>query len=136
MANEYIFFDATLRDRFAAFVAGHGIGYEVRPDEIAGFVVELPDDLADALEAAIEAEYDALMDEQRELVEAAEGDEARDLMGVDLTLADGRALTVRLPAAQARRLFAHFSSEEIHALVTAIAESVLDPVDGPLCRDR
>jgi hypothetical protein len=136
LANEYIFFDAALRDRFTSFVAGLGIACGARPDAIAGFVVDLPDDLADALEAAIEAEYDALMDEQRELVEALEGDEARDLMGVDITLADGRTLTVRLPAQQARRLFEHFSSEEIHALVSAIADSVLDPIDGPICRDR
>jgi len=136
MATEYIFFDPALRDRFTSFVAARGIDFSVRPDTIAGFVVDLPDDLADSLAEAVEAEYDALMDQQRELVEAMDGDEARDLMGVDVTLADGRTLTVRLPAAQARRLFAHFDSEEIHALVAAIAESVLDPVDAPLCRDR
>lgn len=132
--NGYIFFDAALSERFLAFAANQGVAGRVRPDPMEGFVVELPDDLADDIEAAIEAEYDALMDEQRDLVEAAEGDEARDLMGVSVTLPDGRLCVVRLPASHARRLVEHFSIGEIQELVSAIAQGVLHPVDGPLCR--
>ena len=134
MANEYIFFDRSLCDRFVRFVAGCGIASEVRPDEMDAFVVDLPDGLAEDLEESVEAEYEALMDEQRGLVEAGEGDEARDLMGITVTLPDGRPCVVRLPAAYARRLFKHFSVEEIHALVSAVARDVADPNTAPLCR--
>ena len=44
MANEYIFFDETLRDRFAGFLADRGIASELRADRIEGFVVGLADD--------------------------------------------------------------------------------------------
>jgi len=134
MANEYIFFDASLRDRFVGFVAGHGISSQVSPDAIEGFIVALADDLADELEEAIEDEYTTLMEAQRDLVEAAEGDNGRALMAVAITLPDGQPGVVRIPARYARRLFAHFSTEEVHELVGAIAQGLANPVAGPLCR--
>jgi len=134
MANEYIFFDALLSDRFASFVAAQGIACELRPDAIEGFVVALADDLADEIEDAIEAEYATLMEEQRDLVEAADGDNSRALMAVAVTLPDGQPGVVRIPAHYARRLFAHFSIEEVHELVGAIAQGLANPVAGPLCR--
>jgi hypothetical protein len=61
MGFEYMFFNEALRDRFLAFAAGHGIAGTSRQDEIAGFVVGLPDGLADDLQATIEAEYESIM---------------------------------------------------------------------------
>ena len=72
MGFEYIFFSEALRDRFLAFAAGHGIASTVRPDAIAGFVITLPEGLADDLQAAIESEYESIMDEQMLLAEADE----------------------------------------------------------------
>lgn len=134
MVNEYIFFDAILRDRFVSFIATHDIPSQVWPDPMEGFVVALADDLADEIEDAIEAEYEALMEEQRDLVEAADGGNSRALMAVAVTLRDGQPGVVRIPAHYARRLFAHFSTQEVHELVAAIAQAVANPVAGPLCR--
>ncbi|HTY99932.1 MAG TPA: hypothetical protein VMB75_08865 [Rhodocyclaceae bacterium] len=134
MSLDYIFYDESLRDGFIAFVAERGIRSRVRPDRMEGWIVELPSDLAADVGREIEDHYDLLMDEQRELVDADDEPGARDLMGVTITLPDGRSQLVRLPARYARPLLNHFSSEEIQGLVGAIAESVLDPVDGPLCR--
>lgn len=134
MTNDYILFDAELRDRFVQFAADRNIPFTVRPDGIEGYVVELPDDLADDIEAAVEAEYELLMGEERTLAESSDGERARNLLGVTITLADGRSSVVRLPGAIARRLLQHFSTEEIHAIVSAIAKSVENPVEGPLCR--
>lgn len=136
MANDYILFDTELRDRFVRFVVDRSIPFTVQPDGMEGHVVELPDDLADDIEAVIETEYEMLMEEQRTLTESSEGERARNLLGVTITLADGRSSVVRLPGAIARRLLLHFSTEEIHAMVSAIAESVENPVEGRLCRTR
>ncbi|MDP3513926.1 MAG: hypothetical protein Q8S20_14385 [Sulfuritalea sp.] len=134
MTNEYIFFDAALRDRFVGFLAARGIPGELRADAMEGFVVALADDLDDDLEEAIEDEYTTLMEVQRDLVEAADGDNTLALMAVAITLPDGQPGVVRIPARHARRLFAHFSVEEVHELVAAIAQSVANPVTGPLCQ--
>jgi hypothetical protein len=131
--NEYILFDVALCQRFLAFLAGHGVPGEVRPDLIEGFVVTAPDGLPDEIDQAIEDEYQVLMAEQVRLVEGA-GEGGRTLMRIAATLADGSPRIVQLPAAQGRLLFEHFSIEEIHDLVSAIAQSALNPVAGPICR--
>lgn len=131
--NDYILFDAALRDRFLGFLGARGVPCGARPDRIEGFVVSVPDDLAEELDAAIEAEYEALMSEQQALVESAGADGAPALMSVEVELADGSALTVHLPARYARRLNEHFSIDEIRGLVAVIAQSVIDPASGPTC---
>lgn len=134
MGFEYMFFDETLRDRFVDFASARGIASTVRKDEIAGYVVELPDGLADALQEVVEAEYDAIMDEQMLLAESDEELVSHHAAGVMVTLADGTTRAVRIPPSIARRLFEHFTPDEIHEIATAIAQSVENPVDGPLCR--
>lgn len=131
--NEYMLFDASLRDRFVKFVVDLGLAPEVRPDQIEGFAVALPDDLPDDIEEAIEDEYEALMADQVSLMESAGDGGERFLMRVTATLADGSPRSVQLPASHARRLFEHFSAEEIHVLVSAIVQSALSPVEGPMC---
>ena len=134
MDSEYMFFDEALRDRFMNFVAARGIASTVRKDEIAGFVVALPDGLDDALEEAIEAEYESIMDEQMLLAESDADLVSHAVAGVTVTLADGTTRSVRIPPPIARRLFEHFTPEEVHEIATAIAQSVENPIDGPLCR--
>ena len=133
--SEYIFFDPKLRDRFITVVAEHGIQSETRPDRLEGFLVTLPDLLPDDIEESIEEEYQRLMDEQQQLVEAAD-DADHTLMGVDITLPDGSPCVVALSPEFARRLYDNFSSDELRALVTEIAASVLDPQTGPICCRR
>lgn len=134
MAFEYIFFSEALRDRFTAFASRHGLTSTVRRDEIAGFVVELPDEIADDLQDTLEAEYEAIMDEQMLLAESDEGLVSHHAAGVTVTLADGTSRVVRIPPAIARRLFEHFAPAEIHEIVTAIARNTVNPIDGPICR--
>jgi hypothetical protein len=135
MASEYIFFDESLSRRFAQFAADHGLAATAHTDEMDNYVVALPDDVDDDLDEKLEAEYDALMDEQRRLIEAEEGDEARHLMGVTVELPDGSSCLVRLPADYGQRLCQHFSPQEIHDIVSSIARELADPVNGPLCRN-
>jgi hypothetical protein len=134
MGFEYMFFDAALRDRFVDFAAARGVSSTVRQDVIAGFVVDLPDGLADELQDAFEVEYDSIMDEQRLLAESDAELVSHHAAGVTVTLADGTTRTIRLPPPIARRLLEHFTSEEVHEIATAIAQGIENPVDGPLCR--
>lgn len=134
MGFEYMFFDEALRDRFMAFAARHGIASTMRQDEIAGFVVELPEGLADDLQDAVDAEYESIMDEQRQLAESDEALVSHHVAGTTVTLADGTTRIVRIPPPIARRLLEHFTADEVHEIATAIAQSVENPIDGPICR--
>jgi hypothetical protein len=133
MGFEYMFFNEALRDRFVAFASAHGAASTIRQDEIAGFVVTLPDGLDDALQDAIEAEYDSIMDEQMLLAESDEELVSHHAAGLTVTLADGTTRGVLIPPAIARRLLEHFTPDEVHEIATAIAQSVENPTDGPLC---
>ena len=134
MGIEYIFFKKSFCDRFVQFIASRGIACKLRKDEMDGFVAELPDDLDDAVMEAVDAEYDSLTEEQEAQAETEEGWLTSDAMGVEIKLADGRPCVVRIPAAFIRRLTENFSPEEIHALVSAIAQGVENPVAGPICQ--
>lgn len=135
MASEYVFFDESLSRRFAQCAAEHGIASTARCDEMGSYIVALPDDLDDDIDEQLEAAYDTLMDEQRTLVEADDGEQARHLMGITVALPDGKSCLVRLPAEYGQRLCEHFSPQEIHDIVTTIAREIADPVNGPLCRN-
>ncbi|WP_324778578.1 hypothetical protein [Thiobacillus sedimenti] len=134
MSFEYMFFDEALRDRFVQFASARGVASTVRPDVITGFVVELPDGLDDTEQDVFEAEYDALMDEQMRLAEGDAELVSHAVAGVTVTLSDGTTRAIRIPPPIARRLFEHFTAEEVHEIATAIALSVEHPIDGPLCR--
>ena len=134
MSIEYIFLNERFRDDFVQFVSSRGIASKARKDEMDGFVVALPDDLNDDVAEAIDAEYELLMEQQDEFAEEEEGWVTTDVMGVEIKLSDGRPCVVRIPAAFVRRITEHFSPEEIHALVSAIAQGVENPVDGPICK--
>lgn len=134
MSIEFIFFNEALSERFLQFASQRGIAGEVRHDEMDGYVVRLPEGMDDALEEAIEDEYDALMHEQMVLAENDESWGTRQVMGIEVSRADGSRSVVRIEGAIGRRLSEHFSPEEIHELVSAIARSLDNPVEGPLCK--
>jgi hypothetical protein len=134
MGFDYMLFDEALRDRFVNFAGRLGIASAVRKDEIAGFVVTLPDGLDNAQQAAIDYEYEAIMNEQMLRAEADEELVSHHAFGVTVTRADGTSGVVRLPPAIARRLLQHFAADEVHEIVGAIAHSLENPVDGPICR--
>jgi len=134
MATDYVFFDAELRDRFVQGLAARALSYSTRKDTMEGWVVELaaePDD--DTLES-LEADYEALLQEQIQRAEARPDWGSHQVASLHITRSDGSTAVVQLPPAVARPLMEHFTAEQAHALVTAIAHSLENPVDGPLCR--
>ena len=134
MATGYVFFDAELRDRFAQGLVARALESSTREDAMEGWVVELAAEPSDEVMEAIEADYEALMQEQMQRAEARPDWGSHQVASLSITRADGSPAVVRLPPAVARPLMEHFSAEEAHALVTAIAHSLEDPMDGPLCR--
>lgn len=135
MGIEYIFFDDQFRDRFVQFVSSRGIACSVRQDGMDGLIAELPDGLDDTDSETIDAEYERLAEAEHEAMSATEQDWlTNDAMGVEIRLADGSPCTIRIPAEFIRRLTESFTPEEIHALVSAIANGVENPLDMPICK--
>lgn len=134
MGFDYILFDAGLADALLSFSAALGASGQLRADPMGGWVVQVPEDLPDAVQDAIEAEYNRLMLRQRDVLDAADGADANDVLGVQVTLPGGENCLVRVPPLLGRKLVNTFNFEEIHQLVTLIAAQAVQPVDGPLCQ--
>jgi hypothetical protein len=134
VGTSYIFFDADLRDRFVQALAARALEWSTQEDAMEGFVVELLNELDDEMLEALEAEYEVLMQEQMLRAEDRPDWGTHQVASLNITRADGSTVVVRLPPAVARPLMENFSAEEAHALVSAIAHSLENPVDGPLCR--
>jgi hypothetical protein len=129
--NEYIFFDAGLRDKFVEHAQRLGVACELR-DDMMGLIVAVPEDLTDDLVDSLEARYDALQDEQADLMSQMEGG-LKKLAGFKLVLPDGQTSMVPLQPDMANRLLSCFSIEEIQVLFDTVARSALDPKDSHLC---
>jgi hypothetical protein len=129
--NEYIFFDARLRDKFVEYARTLGVACELRDDNM-GIIAAVPEDIADDLADDLEACYDELQEEQSELLALSEGG-LKKLAGFQLVLPDGQTCTVPLQPDMANRLLSCFSFEEIQVLFDTVARSALDPKNRPLC---
>jgi hypothetical protein len=121
---EYIFFDATLRDKFLAYAEQRDVPCTASDDSM-GLLVAIPEDIAEELSDEIEEYYEELEDEQEELSKA-NGDLNR-LAGFNFTLPDGQERMLPLPSDMANRLMVNFSLQEIQGLLNAVAERTLNP---------
>jgi hypothetical protein len=129
--DEYIFFDAGLRDRFVEHAGELDVACELQDDPM-GLIVAVSEDLADDVVDKLEARYDELQDEQSDMLSRTEGGLGK-LAGFKLTLPDGQTCTVPLQTDMANRLLACFNLDEIQVLFDAVARSALDPKDSHLC---
>ncbi len=129
---DFLFFDATLAQRFAQ--QAQQLGGEVTVESVtAGEAVESGVQVrvrqASLSEAAInqlDEVYDQLFFvEQAELVE--EGGSVADACGVQLQLSSGEFTTVMMPPEEMNRLLSVFSPEEVQALFARIADAVEHP---------
>lgn len=137
---DYVFFNERLRDDFIARAAELGVACELSSDatadeDVAALLVAVADDIPDATLDALEDCYDALMDEQSDIVAQEDGWLENRVAGVSVTLADGTVRTIRLDPDLANRLLQTFSVEEIHDLVTAVAKSLAAPEEPRLCQE-
>src|SRR5512146_56376 len=128
---EYIFFDATLRDKFLAFAEQRDVPCTASNDSM-GLLVAIPEDIPEDVADSLEEYYETLEDEQ-EGMSLAEGD-VRRLAGFGFKLPDGQARLVPVSTDIANRLMANFTLEEIQGLLNDVARYALEPPNEHLCQ--
>ncbi len=127
---EYIFFEASLRDKFVAYAEQRGVPCTATDDNM-GLVVAIPEDLAEELADELEAYYDTLEDEQEDL--SKEDGDLKRMAGFRFNLPDGQSRMLPLQTDMANRLMANFTLAEIQGLFDAVAYCTLNPNDEHLC---
>jgi hypothetical protein len=112
-----------------------GLPGEVRPDRIEGFVVTVSGWACRTRSSRLSRmNIEVLMAEQVTLLEGAGRGRAQPDADRVPRWPTGRRASFSFPPYRGACLFAHFSIEEIHELVSAIAQSALSPVEGAICR--
>lgn len=130
---EYMFFDHDLRQQFIRFAHGHGVPCEATEDSM-GLVASVAEDIPEPVSDELDRYYDELLELQAERVDRADGAATHQAAGVRVTLDDGRPCMIKLDPDLANQLLSAFTLEEVQTLVQAIARSVANPDDGPICR--
>lgn len=130
---EYMFFDEELRQRFISFARGQGVACE-QSDDNMGLLAVVPEDVPESAADALDEYYDELLEQQAERVDQAEGEAAYQAAGIRVVLEDGSPCMIKLDPSLANQLLAAFSLEEVQTLVQAIASSVEQRSNGPICK--
>ena len=128
---EYIFFDATLRDKFVNRAKLRGIACSITEDHL-GLVVAIPEDIAEEAADEMEAYYETLESEQENL--SKNTGELNRLAGFRFNLPDGTSRMLPLQPDMANRLMEHFTLAELQELFEAVASCTLHPNDEHLCK--
>ncbi len=130
---EYIFFDERPWRRFIDYLESLQLEPQASSGD-EGWLVGLPEDLDDELDAKIEAFYDRMLEMNESLVAEEEGQAHVYTAGVNVTLSDGRVVQAAVDPKLMQRLLAVISPEELGELVNAVADAVENPDERPFCQ--
>ncbi|MET0067709.1 MAG: hypothetical protein ABW076_15300 [Candidatus Thiodiazotropha sp.] len=130
---EYVFFHETPWQSFVEFAKRQGLSPETSAED-GEWMVMLPEDLDEALDELIEAEYERCLEMNEHLVAQEEGIDHVHRAGINVTLRDGRVVQAGVDPALVNRILNVISIEELGELVNAVADAVENPNDRPLCQ--
>ncbi|MEW8562722.1 MAG: hypothetical protein AB2541_11465 [Candidatus Thiodiazotropha sp.] len=128
---DYILFDERTWRDFIDNLRQLGLEPEVSVGE-DGWLVALPEDLDEAIDAKIEACYDRLLDRDENRIAVREGEAHHQRAGVNVTLGNGRVVQAPIDPGLMRRLLAAVSPQELGEFIDAIVAAVENPDDRPL----
>lgn len=129
---EYVFFDETIREKFADFLRENNVAFQLS-DEDGACIAKVPEDLDEQLGDDIDHCYEKLLQETAELIEATDDALEKNVAGVHVALSDGTACTIRLNPDLLARVLNCISMEELRDMAQTIAEGVENPDNRPLC---
>ena len=130
---EYLFFDNEIRDRFCHELSK--LGAEHRLNKDSPLLVEVPEDIDEALSDVIDTLYEKLLQATADLLEEQGQGLEKNVAGVQVQLADGGICTIRLEPDLVSRLLTAISMEELRDMCQVIAEGVERRDNSPLCHD-
>lgn len=129
---EYVFFDESIRNKFADFLREKGVDFRLT-DEDGACIAEVPEDLDDEIGDAIDNCYEILLQETAELIEGTDDALEKNVAGIQVALADGSSCTIRMDPNLLARVLNCISMEELRDMAQTIAEGVENPDNRPLC---
>jgi hypothetical protein len=131
---EYIFFHPQPAREFVDWLKQQGVSAQSREDE-EGYIVEVPKDLDDELDEAVDAKYEALLEQNEALLVEEHGDEAGyHMAGICVHLSDGRVSYADIDPKLMGRVLGCVTPEEFTTIVDAIVTAVENPQEQTYCQ--
>lgn len=131
---EYIFFYPQLAQEFADWLKQQGVAVQSRDDE-EGYIIEVPDDLDDELDRAVDARYEALLERNEEMMTSEQaGGTDYHMAGITVQLKDGTVSYADIDPKLLGRVMECVTPEEFSTIVDAIARAVEDPQQQTYCQ--
>jgi hypothetical protein len=131
---QYIFFHQRPFELFVDFIRGKGLGMETRVDE-AGYEVSIAEDIEDELADNIDAEYDRLLDMNRELMGIDDNSDTNYAMAsVNVHLKDGLISEAFIEPDLMNRIMQVLTPQEFGRVVQSISRAVENPDDRSYCQ--
>lgn len=131
---EYIFFHPVPTQQFLDWLKEQGVPAQSRQDD-ESYIIEIPDDLNEELDQAIEAKYDVLLEMNEELLKEEHADEAGyHMAGISVQLKDGRVSYADIDPKLLGRVMACVTPEEFATIVDAIVTAVENPQEQTYCQ--
>ncbi len=137
---EYLFFNESLAERFAAFCQERGVDAQIKAEESftedATYSVQLADMTSDELMDAIEEQYNEMFfGEQAAEIEGNGSQGAlADACGVQVQLQSGAFTTVAIHPEIMNKILSVLSIDELQSFLSQVAEDIENPKSGPICR--
>ncbi len=133
---EYVFFNQRFSEAFATALneAGHPFSLGQDPiDENAKVIqVEEPED--EGLWDRLDDLYDELSEQDRQMMEAAGGEDAMSTAGIYIDLKNGDQTIAKVDPDVMNRMLAVVNMDEFNAFIECIVQSVETPEVSPLCK--
>ena len=130
---EYIFFDQGLQDKFINFLKTQSVVAICPVDD--EMLVQVPDDLEDALAESIDQYYEELLQENTDILESGDDALEKNVAGVQVQLSNGDICMIRLDPDLVSRVLQGIDMSELRDLVQDIANQLEQPDNRPLCHD-
>lgn len=132
---EYIFFHPKPSHLFCQFLSQQNIPFKNNTEEtdVEGLLVEIADDLDEAISLKIENYYDELLEmDEKLLVENPE--DVIDQAGLAVTLSNGGSTFASIDPDVLNRMLTAVTRDEVAAFIDAIVNAVECPDQRPLCK--
>lgn len=127
---EYVFFDQRPFDQFSEYVKGMGLTPASRVSDRDEYLVELPEDMNEAVMESVEAYYEQMMGMSEALLAVDANEEHYSAAAIQVSLSGGENTLASADPELLKKILTVLSYDELGVFVDSIAHAVESLMSG------
>ena len=135
---EYLFFNTVFAQKFMRVLEQHSLPYEQQTEDVQdSILITTPEDLDDQLWDTIDEAYDALSEQDQQLLQSKLEDDSKvNAAGIYIQLKDDQQTIANIDPDVMNRMLDKISMDEFNTFIEAIVSAVEVPDDTPFCEKK